>query len=246
MLISFVYTIGMSQEMQLEIERSLQDARVEGPYPFERLGNLHDLPDSLSLQQQLAILSSISNHPCQAYPTNNGKLRDPKSGRSFLSYISFPNLKDPSDPSSKPISLPCTQRSRLVYFLINDKFDECMQLLRYIFKQECDTHIVNIREQNRVPEVTEQNNETETLCNDNGRSVARTTKVPRLSNRVTTDAQEILSSEQLNVENERCEKRYSTMMSRLENWDDREISKLSSDLNIIAGPVVSPDNMFSA
>lgn len=36
--------------------------------------------------------------------------------------------------------------------------------------------------------------------------------------------------QQLNVENDRCEQRYSIMMSRLENWDDTEISKTSSEI----------------
>ena len=51
--------------------------------------------------------------------------------------------------------------------------------------------------------------------------------------------------QQLNVENERCEKRYSTMMSRLENWDEVEISKISSEILKYKNKIISLESTLN-
>lgn len=162
----------LEQEM---LEKALQDACLQGPYPypFPSLTSLESAETPLTLQQQLDALCTLSNHPNCTYPKSDGQLSVCSTRRGLLTYLSYQAPRDNSRPDLQPSHLPSSHRNRFVYFVTNARLDGRARLLKYIFGSRAQ-HTPTLYEE--LPETSIENVVPRKRVRQTGHRVVKITK----------------------------------------------------------------------
>jgi hypothetical protein len=143
------------------MEQLLQSYRLKGDKRYNTFESLKDSPVPMSIDQQMDILSSISNDHRKPYPKKDGRISSKTTKIGLLRRLAYQQVKDMDEDveEDSPTHLPASPRNRLIYFSVNNRQTQRHTLLQHTFvksplpsaSNSCNSHNFDLPDSDCLP-----------------------------------------------------------------------------------------------